>query len=347
MKKPIPPKGDNPAALKKYNKELAAWKSQATEYQILKHNHDERYGIFGPINKTSYTGVEEYARNNFRLSTSGATKGQYVDIRNNNAVVTPEYKLQIDKDMSNYRKATELAQIRQNRERLYGTKTPILDLQIQGQKNYLSKLKDSNVPLKRLRRFFSKPTAEGGKEYDYNLGKKIAKEEKKLSDYQADRLKIQNPKAYNRWIAPSKSGMDLGGNFEDLQYDTTNHFNLGDKTVEQDINWYKTPTKDGTANVINPTKVEQSNAYEESSETNSNQETSVTSVSNTSEVKSESTKPKSVQQMLEGMKISKDRISGIQRTYGAQIAQSQKKGKNIQKLLKKLAGPITSLEMES
>ncbi len=51
--------------------------------------------------------------------------------------------------------------------------------------------------------------------------------------------------------------------------------------------------------------------------------------------------------MLEGMKISKDRISGIQRTYGAQIAQSQKKGKNIQKLLKKLAGPITSLEMES
>tara|TARA_R100000781_G_scaffold42025_1_gene28970 strand:- start:1057 stop:2097 length:1041 start_codon:yes stop_codon:yes gene_type:complete len=346
MKKPIPPKGDNPAALEKYNKELASWKRQATAWEIRQHEHDSRYGrqekLFG--NTQSYTDPRDYARRNFKLSTTGDTKGQLVDIGNNNALVTKEYKAQVYNDITNFERAQSSEFSARNRERLFGTRTPLIDSRITSEKTYIGQLKNQNPLLDRLRRGLSNTTAEGEKVFDYNRRLAIEKKEENVRNLQDDRLKIQNPKAYNRWIAPSKSGMDLGGNFEDLQYDTTNHFNLGDKTVEQDINWYKTPTKDGEANVISPTKVEQSNAYEEPSVTSSKTEKPVPPESN---VKPESTKPQSVQQMLEGMKISKDRISGIQRTYGAQIAQSQKKGKNIQKLLKKLAGPITSLEMES
>lgn len=276
MKKPIPPKGDNPAALEKYNKEFAAWKRQATAWEIRQHEHDSRYGrqekLFGKT--TSYTDPRDYARRNFKLSTTGDTKGLLVDIGNNNALVTKEYKAKLYDDIANFERAQSSEFSARNRERLFGTRTPFIDEKISSKKSYINRLNLKKSPLDRLRSVLSKRTAEGGKVFDFNRAEAIKKEEAKLSDLQADRLKIQNPKAYNKWIAPSKSGMDLGGNFEDLQFDTTNYYNIGDKTVEQDINWYKTPTKDGEANVIDPNKVNNTNnqgvnTTEGSSETSS------------------------------------------------------------------------------
>ena len=148
-------------------------------YEKLKIEHLNRYGSSGLLSNKPVTNPRDYEKKYYKITTKGPNKGKLVDTRNNNTLVTKEYRKKIRKEIEAFGGVQHSQFAGRNREIVFGSRTKWKDRKYRNQLRLIKEIEQKrDNPLRAsIPKFFKGKTAEGGLLHNYHLNQEIEKQQ--------------------------------------------------------------------------------------------------------------------------------------------------------------------------